>query len=55
MDWPTTIVSAVIVAIVAAIIICGIRNRKKGKNSCCGACRGCAMADMCHNHQKSDQ
>jgi hypothetical protein len=52
--WPTIIVSAVIAAVVAAIIICGVRNKKKGKGGCsCGSCGGCAMSGICHgDHQK---
>ncbi|MBO5050871.1 MAG: FeoB-associated Cys-rich membrane protein [Clostridia bacterium] len=52
MDWPTIIVSAVIVAIVAAIIICSIRGKKKGKGSCGCSCSGCAMSGMCHGHHE---
>ena len=54
MDWPTILVSALIAGIVAAIIICGIRNKKKGKGGCsCGSCGGCAMSGICHgDHQK---
>ncbi len=52
MDWPTIIVSAVIVAIVAAIIVCSICGKKKGKGSCGCSCSGCAMSDMCHGHQE---
>lgn len=48
MDWPTVIVSAVIVAVVAAIILCGIRNKKKGKGACGCSCGGCAMSNACH-------
>jgi hypothetical protein len=56
MDWPTILVSALIAGIVAAIIICGIRNKKKGKSGCaCGSCGGCAMSGLCHGNQKTKQ
>lgn len=47
---PTIIVSAIIVAILSAIIAVGIRNRKKGKSSCscggsCGSCGACHCND----------
>lgn len=51
MNWPTIIVAALVVAAVLAIVICGIRNKKKGKHSCScgGSCGGCAMSDTCHS------
>ncbi len=46
----TIAVCAVLITIITAIIICLIRNKKQGKNSCnCGCgCSGCAMKDTCH-------
>lgn len=46
MNLPTFIVAAVITAIVLAIVLTGIRNRKAGKGGCscggdCGSCSGC--------------
>lgn len=43
-------VCALLIAIVTAIIIHLINNKRKGKNSCsCGCgCSGCAMKDTCH-------
>ncbi|MGN0107917.1 MAG: FeoB-associated Cys-rich membrane protein [Hominilimicola sp.] len=40
------IITAVILAIVAAIIINQIRRKKKGQSSC--GCSNCSMSDMCH-------
>ncbi len=46
----TIIVCAVLLAIVTAIIIYLVKNKKAGKNSCsCGCgCTHCAMKDSCH-------
>ena len=46
MNLPTFLVAAVIAAIVLAIVVTGIRNKKAGKGGCacggdCGSCRGC--------------
>ena len=50
MDWNTIIGAAVIGLIFAAIVVCGIINKKKGKGSCScsGSCGGCAMSGSCH-------
>ncbi|MBE6738353.1 MAG: FeoB-associated Cys-rich membrane protein [Ruminococcaceae bacterium] len=54
-DWiinniGTIAVCTVLLAIVTAITIYLIRNKKAGKNSCsCGCgCTHCAMKDSCH-------
>ncbi|MBR5783127.1 MAG: FeoB-associated Cys-rich membrane protein [Clostridia bacterium] len=49
MNLPTIITATVIFGIVAAIIIVGIRNRKKGKSSCGCGCSGCALSGTCHS------
>ena len=50
MNWPTIIAGAIVVALILAIVISGIRNKKKGKSSCsCGcSCSGCSMNGDCH-------
>ena len=45
----TIIVSAVLLAVIASIIIFKIRAGKKGKRSCGCGCNSCAMKDICHN------
>lgn len=45
---PTIIVAALVAAALVAIVVCGIRNKKKGKSSCSCGCGGCAMKDTCH-------
>ena len=44
----TILVCAVIIAVFALLIRSLIRDRKKGKSSCCGGCAGCANACHCH-------
>ncbi|MBQ2825074.1 MAG: FeoB-associated Cys-rich membrane protein [Clostridia bacterium] len=48
MTWQTWVVLGIIVAVFSAIVIVGIRNKKKGKSSCSCGCSGCAMKDACH-------
>lgn len=48
----TIIVSLIIIAIVAAIIIVRISNKKKGKSNC-GYCAGCPSADICSSSMKN--
>lgn len=45
----TIIISLIIVALVAAIIISMVRNRKKGKSSCGCGCSNCPMSTSCHS------
>lgn len=44
-NLPSVIAGAVIIAVLAAVICCMIRNKKQGKSSCgcsgCGGCNGC--------------
>ena len=42
------IVCAVLIAIVAAIIISTIRNKKQGRSSCGCGCSCCPMEETCH-------
>lgn len=44
----TIIICAVLIAIVAAIIVSMIRNKKKGKSSCGCGCSDCPMSSSCH-------
>lgn len=47
----TIIVCAILIAIVAAIVISMVRNKKKGKFSCSGGCAHCSMNGACHPKQ----
>lgn len=44
----TLIISLVLAAVVAAILISMHRNRKAGKTSCGCGCESCAMRGACH-------
>ena len=46
----TILICAVLIAFFALLIWSLVRDRKKGKSSCCGGCAGCAMAGQCHAH-----
>ncbi len=47
--WPTILVGALVAAVVAAVAVSMIRNKKKGKHACaCGGCSGCSMQGVCH-------
>lgn len=50
MNWQSWIVLGIIVAVVAAIVIHEINNRRKGKSSCaCGGnCGACGVGCGCH-------
>lgn len=42
----TIIICAVLIAVVSAIIVSMIKNKKKGKSSC--GCADCPMSGSCH-------
>ena len=44
----TILICAVLIAFFALLIRSLVRDRKKGKSSCCGGGAGCAMAGHCH-------
>ena len=44
----TIIVSLILIAIVALIVVKLVSDKKKGKSSCGGNCAHCAMAGSCH-------
>ena len=44
----TILICAALVAIVAAVIVGMVRNRKKGVSSCGCGCSDCPMSGSCH-------
>ena len=44
----TILIIAVLAAFFGWLVYTLIRDKKKGKSSCCGGCAGCAMAGKCH-------
>ena len=51
----TLIICAVLLAVVAAIIVSMIRNKKKGASACGCSCASCAMAGKCHPEQNGEK
>ena len=47
----TIVISAVLLAIVAAIVIYLIRQKKQGNSTCGAGCAHCANAGCCHHHE----
>lgn len=44
----TIIIGAILAAVVAAVIVHMIRNKKKGRSSCGCGCSSCAINGTCH-------
>ena len=44
----TILIIAVLAALFGWLLYTLIRDKKKGKTTCCGGCAGCAMAGQCH-------
>ncbi len=57
MNWlmengGTILVSAVLLAVVAAIVVHMVRQKKAGRSGCGCGCEGCANRDFCHPPKK---
>ena len=55
LEWLSQNIATIIICAVLAVIFglmlwSLLRDKKKGKSSCCGGCAGCAMAGHCHPH-----
>lgn len=53
MDWivenlATIVIALALAAVVTGIIVGMVRDKKKGKSSCGGGCKGCPMSGSCH-------
>ena len=46
----TILICLGLLLIVVAILVSLIRNKKQGKSSCGGGCKGCPMSGSCHKH-----
>ena len=46
------IIALVLAVIVALIIVKMLRDKKNGKSSCGCGCSNCAMKDSCHSNKK---
>ena len=47
-NMATIIICAVLIAVVSAIIISMIKNKKQGRSSCGCGCGDCPMSGSCH-------
>ena len=47
-NLPTILIIAGLILFFGLLVYSLIRDKKKGKSSCCGGCAGCAMAGHCH-------
>ncbi len=53
LEWLSQHIATIIICAVLAVIFglmlwSLLRDKKKGRSSCCGGCAGCAMAGHCH-------
>ena len=51
---PTILIIAVLVLFFGLLVYSLIRDKRKGKPSCCGGCAGCALAGKCHSQASTD-
>ena len=47
-NLPTILIITGLILFFGLLVYSLIRDKKKGKSSCCGGCAGCAMAGKCH-------
>lgn len=47
----TIIICAVLIAVVAAIIVGMVKNKKKGRSSCGCGCSDCPLGGSCHQNK----
>ena len=51
-NYPTIIICAVLVAVIALIIVKMVKDKKKGKSACGCKCASCPMGGSCHQAKK---
>ena len=49
-NWGTLVAGAVVLAIVAAVVIKIVRDKRQHKGGCSCGCAGCPGAGVCHKH-----
>ena len=47
----TIMICVALIAVVAAIIVSMVKNRRKGKSSCGCGCADCPMSGSCHSEK----
>ncbi len=50
----TILIIAALIVFFGWLVYTLIRDRKRGKSSCCGGCAGCALAGKCHPPANTD-
>ena len=53
-NLPTILIIAGLILFFGLLVYSLIRDKRKGKSSCCGGCAGCAMAGKCHPQEKAN-
>ncbi len=53
--WPTILCAAVVALILAAIVIHGIRSRRRHKGGCGCGCDACPGHDLCHPAKQQEK
>lgn len=51
----TVLICAALIAVVTAIIVSIVRDKRKGKSSCGCNCAHCAMAGSCHGTKNKSE
>ncbi len=53
MNLPTILISLFLLAVVAAIIVKGVHNRRQGKSGCSCGCESCGACGACRPVSKN--
>ena len=48
-NYGTIIIAVILAAVIALVIVFMVKDKKKGKTSCGCGCANCAMAGTCHS------
>lgn len=51
-NFSTIVICLILLAVIGAILVSIIRNKKKGKTSCGCGCDACAAKDCCRGENK---
>lgn len=51
-NWGTLLICALLAALVAAILVKMVRDRRRGRSVCGCGCQNCALQGRCRNAKK---
>lgn len=54
VNLPTILIGAVVALIFGAVVVRGIRRRKRGESGCGCGCSGCPNSALCHPRQEEN-